>query len=226
MRYLLAFVVLLTGCAQGLNQTTTGTLAGGTLGAGLGAIIGGATGHAGPGIAIGAAAGALGGALVGNSLDSQDRENQALRDNVSRQQAELDANRRLLDELRRKGADARITDRGVVINLPDVLFEFNQSRLTSDAMATVSDISSVLRKDPNRMIRVEGHTDNVGSVEYNDRLSQRRADRVANELEQGGISSRNLSVVGYGESRPVASNATSAGRQRNRRVEVIVENAR
>jgi outer membrane protein OmpA-like peptidoglycan-associated protein len=220
-------VVLLASCSAqdyGVNNTAGSAIAGTALGAGLGAIVGSQTGHAGPGIAIGAAAGALGGALVGNSLDSQARENQALAGRVEEQRAQIEENKRLLEELRRRGADARITDRGVVVNLPDVLFEFDRAALTQDAKGTVDEIAGVIRKSPNRRISVEGHTDRIGSDSYNQRLSERRAESVAGALERDGVSRSQLSVRGFGKSHPVATNDTAAGRARNRRVEVIIEN--
>lgn len=218
-------VLQLCGCAGQMNNTTAGTLTGGTLGAGLGAIIGSTTGHAGPGIAIGAAAGALSGALIGNSVDANERENEAIRQGALRQQESIDANRRLLDELRSRGADARISDRGVVINLPDVLFEFDRADLTYDAGRTVQDIADVLQRTPDRTISIEGHTDSIGSDLYNQRLSERRAQRVAEALDRSGVRPSQLRVHGYGESNPIASNESDVGRARNRRVEVIVENA-
>ena len=225
-RSILSFVVLafaLQGCAQGLNNTAGGALGGSALGAGLGAIVGNQAGNPGAGIAIGAAAGALGGALIGNSLDSQAEERRKAEVQVSRNQEQIEENRRILDELRARGADAYSTNRGIVVNLPDVLFEFNRAQLTSDAEVTVGEITNVLRKT-GRSISVEGHADAVGSENYNYRLSERRAETVANELTRGGIPSRAIRVHGYGESQPIASNDTERGRARNRRVEVVLEN--
>lgn len=217
------FALGLSGCANQYNRATTGALTGSALGAGLGAIIGSTTGHAGPGIAIGAAAGALGGALLGNSFDSNDRESARVRDRLDRQQREIDDNERLLRELRERGADARMTKRGVVVNLPDVLFGFDRAELTPDSHSIVREISSVLKKHPNTEISVEGHTDAVGSDAYNDRLSERRARAVASELDRSGVDGRRIRTRGFGESRPIASNNTAVGRERNRRVEVVLE---
>lgn len=216
-----AYVV--SGCSGQMNKTTAGTLTGGTLGAGLGAIIGDQTGHAGPGIAIGAAAGALGGALLGNQLDQVDEEHAATRSRIENNQRMIDENRQLIEELKLRGADVRSTDRGVVVNLPDVLFEFNKHNLTQGAKRTVGDIAGVL-KGTERIISVEGHTDSVGSVSYNKQLSVDRAESVARELENGGISGTKMRVRGFGEGRPIATNEESEGRARNRRVEVIIEN--
>ncbi len=223
--FLLFTFFVVTSCAQPPNRATTGALAGGALGAGLGAIVGNQAGHhAGEGVAIGAAAGALGGALIGNALDSQANEREALQEKISRQEEQIAENRKLIDALRRRGADVRDSKRGVVINLPDILFRFDRYDLTPEAHRTIREISEVLRDVHGRHIAVEGHTDSVGGVDYNLRLSENRAQSVSRELERNGISSRDLSDRGFGEGQPIATNNTDAGRARNRRVEVIVEN--
>lgn len=223
--FLLLISFLVVGCAQtGLNKTAGGALTGSALGAGMGAIIGSQSGHAGPGIAIGAAAGALGGALLGNQLDAADRDNQALADRSQRNQQMLDENRRLIEELRSRGADVRSSDRGVVVNLPDILFAFDSDVLTREAVRTIDEIADVISKVEGRNIAVEGHTDSIGSVEYNKDLSLRRARSVASELKQSGVRGSSMIVRGFGEGAPIATNNSEAGRSRNRRVEVIVEN--
>lgn len=212
------------GCAQPLNKSTQGALAGSALGAGLGAIVGSQSGHAGPGIAIGAAAGALGGALIGNTLDAGDQEEAAVRRQLGEQDRQLEENRRLIEELRKRGADVYGSRRGVVINLPDILFEFDRAELTREAYRTIGEISDVLRDVKGRGIAVEGHTDSVGTMIYNKRLSVDRARNVARALEGSGVSRAQLSVRGYGEGHPIATNNSDRGRARNRRVEVIIEN--
>lgn len=221
----IALVALLTSaCAQtGINKTAGGALGGSALGAGLGAIVGNQAGNTGAGVAIGAAAGALGGALIGNSLDETDRANQQLSGQINRNQELLEENQRLIDELRKRGADVRSSKRGVVINLPDILFEFDRANLTPEAHRTIGEIADVL-KDVRRPIAVEGHTDSVGSVSYNKDLSVRRAESVAGELRRDGVGGGQMHVTGFGEGSPIATNNTDAGRARNRRVEVIVEN--
>jgi len=222
------FVLLLsvTSCTNYQpNKATTAGLAGGALGAGLGAIVGNQAGHhAGAGVAIGTAAGVLGGALIGHQLDQQDQANESLAGQINRNQELLDENRRLIDELRRRGADVRSSSRGVVINLPDILFEFDRANLTPEAYRTLGGISEVLRGVQGRTLAVEGHTDSVGTVTYNKDLSVRRAQSVANELSHEGVPSSQMRVTGFGEGSPIATNNTDAGRARNRRVEVIVEN--
>ena len=223
--FLVAVSFFLTACSQtGLNKTTTGTLGGGAVGAGLGAIVGSQTGHAGPGIAIGTALGALGGALVGNQLDRQDSQTAALQDRADRQKQQLEENRRLIEELRQGGADAYASSRGVVVNLPDVLFHFDSTDLTYEARDSISEIARVTQKVKGRKIAIEGHTDSIGGVMYNKDLSIRRARSVAQELSYNKVERRRMNVVGYGESVPLASNNSEAGRAKNRRVEVIIEN--
>ncbi|MDD2941391.1 MAG: OmpA family protein [bacterium] len=220
------FVVALSlsACAGGVNKTTAGALGAGAAGAGLGAIIGSQTGHAGAGTAVGAAAGILGGALLGNQLDEQDRRSAAANSRLDEQDRRLEENRRLIEELRRRGADAWSSDRGVVINLPDVLFEFDRSDLTRDAHYTIEEIAEVINGVRDRQIAVEGHTDSIGSVTYNRDLSTRRARAVARGLESKGVPAGQMVVRGYGEGAPIATNNSEAGRARNRRVEVIIEN--
>ena len=217
-------IILFAGCARQFSNAEKGALAGGTIGAGTGAIIGSATGHAGPGIAIGAGLGALSGALLGNTADQTENENRAVEDRITQNQALLDENKRLIDELRSRGADVRSTDRGVVINLPDILFEFDRANLTPEAKRTISEITDVILNVKDRSIAIEGHTDSVGTVVYNKQLSEKRAGNVASELQYRGIPRRQVTVRGFGEGAPIATNNSEMGRSRNRRVEIIIEN--
>lgn len=213
------------GCDnQGLRAREKGALTGAALGAGLGAIVGNQTGDTGPGVAIGAAIGALSGALIGNEIDNQDAVVDERERRVAEQEGLIEENKRLIEELRKRGTDARGTDRGVVVNLPDVLFEFDSARLTAEARKNAREIAEVVRDLEDRRVSVEGHTDSVGTIPYNQRLSQERARAVASELMANGVSKRRVSTQGFGESDPIASNKTDYGRQRNRRVEVVIEN--
>lgn len=216
--------VAVAGCSQGLGSTETGALTGGALGAGLGAIIGHESGHTGAGVAIGSAAGILAGGLLGAQQEQTETQLAERESRMREHEQVLEENRRLIAELRAKGADVRDTDRGVVVNLPDVLFDFNKASLTPAARATARDIAVAVKGVSDRDITVEGHTDAVGTNEYNLRLSKDRARSVADALVDNGVSSKRLYVRGLGESQPIASNTTSAGRQRNRRVEVVIEN--
>lgn len=120
---------------------------------------------------------------------------------------------------------ARQTDRGIVVTVGDVLFDTGQATLQPGAVDEVVRLGTFLRENPDRAVRIEGHTDSTGSSATNMVLSQRRADAVADTLVASGIPRSRVVAVGYGPDAPVASNATAAGRQQNRRVEVVIENA-
>ncbi len=221
----LVALISFAGCEnQQFGAREKGALMGGALGAGLGAVVGNQTGHPGAGVAIGSAFGALAGGTLGHTVDGQQRENDQRQSRLDSQERELAENRKLIQELKAAGADVRTTDRGVVVNLPDVLFEFGKANLTSSARRSVADIADAVKNVSGRKISVEGHTDSVGSVGFNQRLSEDRAYTVADALVDRGISKRTIAVKGFGESRPVATNSTASGRERNRRVEVIIEN--
>lgn len=221
--FLIVALLIFSAC-ENVRSREKGALAGGALGAGLGAIIGNQTGSSGAGVAIGSAIGALSGAMIGNSIDNTEDMLNERDSQLSLQEREIEENRRLIEELKARGTDVRSTERGVVVNLPDVLFEFDSARLTGAAQNTVGEIADVLESAPDRKISVEGHTDAVGTVEYNQRLSEDRARTVANGLITSGLPRRRVTTRGYGESQPIASNRTDSGRARNRRVEVIIEN--
>ena len=227
----LVAVAFLAGCSQPLTTREKGTLTGAGLGSATGAIIGAATGSPGAGAAIGGAMGAVGGAVVGDQLQKREEVAGEQQQVIERQQQELARNRALLEELKRQNLEARETERGVVVNLPDVLFDFGRADLTSPAQAKVRDIAEALNNQAQgRRIAIEGHTDSVGSDAYNLGLSERRAEAVAAALESGGVESRRLTTRGYGKRYPVAPNTNPdgtdnpAGRSKNRRVEVVIEN--
>lgn len=222
---ILIAVVTLSGCQDAqFRSREAGALGGAALGAGLGAIVGNQVGSPGAGIAIGSAFGALAGGVLGNESDKRNDQLSERDRMIQQQQRQLDENRRLIEELRRRGADAHSSERGVVVNLPDILFEFNKARLTPEAVRTAHEITEVLRSAQDRLISVEGHTDSMGTVAYNQHLSEQRARSVASELVASGVSRQRISTRGFGESAPIASNSTEDGRQRNRRVEVIIQN--
>jgi OmpA-OmpF porin, OOP family len=119
---------------------------------------------------------------------------------------------------------ARQTDRGLELTLSDVLFEFDKANLTPGALRSLAPLVTFLRENPDRTISIEGHTDSLGSDAYNQQLSQHRAEAVRDFLVQSGISADRITARGMGKSYPVASNATEAGRQQNRRVEMVISN--
>lgn len=117
---------------------------------------------------------------------------------------------------------ARRTDRGLVLTLGDVLFTSGRADLKAGATGNLNKLVAFLNRYPDRTVAIEGYTDSVGSEDYNQGLSERRADAVKSYLAGQGISSIRLSASGKGESAPVAGNDSAAGRQQNRRVEVII----
>lgn len=118
------------------------------------------------------------------------------------------------------------TDRGVVVTLGDVLFDTGKATLKPGAYTTVDRLATVLKEDQSRKVLIEGHTDNVGSDEYNQELSERRAQAVQAALFERGVAASQISTVGKGETTPVASNDNAAGRQQNRRVELVFQEDR
>jgi outer membrane protein OmpA-like peptidoglycan-associated protein len=142
----------------------------------------------------------------------------------AREQAEKDAvalRARLKDQLNLI-LSTRDTARGLIVNMSDVLFDFNQATLKPGAREKLARVSGILLAYPSLRVAVEGHTDSIGTDEYNLKLSQRRADAVRDYLTSNQINSANVQSVGLGKANPVASNDTGAGRQENRRVEMVV----
>lgn len=150
----------------------------------------------------------------------------AARSEADRAKQDADLARQQADDLARQIAElnAKETDRGLVVTLGDLLFETGKSELKGGAASNLSKLSAFLNKYPDRTIVIEGHTDSVGSDDYNESLSQRRANSVQQFLLAQGIAANRLSASGKGENFPVASNDSSSGRQMNRRVEVIIAN--
>jgi len=221
-------LMVLSGCSGGaLTTREKGAGIGALGGAAAGGIIGAAVGHPGAGAAIGGAVGLGTGALIGDQLQGQDIKQAEQQKAIDQQRAEIERNRALIEELNRRNIEARETSRGVVVNLPSVNFEFDSADLTRDGRNRVNQIASIIKREaPNRRITVEGHASRESAAQeaYNQRLSERRANSVADEMERNGVDSRNLSSRGLGTRAPIASNETEAGRQQNRRVEVIIEN--
>lgn len=224
---LLLLVALVgAGCAAGgPTKRETGALGGAALGALAGAVIGHQTGNAGAGAAIGGALGGLGGAVVGDQIEAGDQR-------LDAQDQELAKNRALIEELKRKNLDVHETDRGVVVNLPDILFDFGKSSLAGEARSKIGDVADTLNGPAvrRRQVSVEGHTDSIGSVRANQDLSERRAEAVASALENERVNPDRIATRGFGKKYPIAPNQRSdgsddpRGRAKNRRVEVIIEN--
>jgi outer membrane protein OmpA-like peptidoglycan-associated protein len=117
---------------------------------------------------------------------------------------------------------ARPTDRGLVLTLGDTLFATGKSEIKSGATANLDRLTAFMNEYPKRTAAIEGYTDSMGSDEMNQSLSERRADAVKRYLIDQGVGSARLTSTGRGESSPVADNESAAGRQQNRRVEVVI----
>ena len=215
----------------GLRQSTAGAITGALLGAASGALIGNTTDDAGPGAAIGAGVGAASGYLIGRQIETRATALTGQHQLLEQQRQELARNSALLEELKRRRLEVRETERGVVVNLPDVLFTFDSIWLTEPARSAVAHIATTLRNHAQgRRVSIEGHTDALGSESYNMKLSQGRAQAVAHTLQSEGVYGLQLITHGYGEKYPIAPNRNTdgsdnpAGRAKNRRVEVVIEN--
>jgi outer membrane protein OmpA-like peptidoglycan-associated protein len=125
-----------------------------------------------------------------------------------------------------KDLQGKKTERGVVVTLGDVLFDTGKATLKPGAYTTIDRLATVLKQDANRKVLIEGHTDNVGTDEYNQGLSERRAASVQAALFERGVEASQISTVGKGETTPVAGNDNPAGRQQNRRVELVFQEDR
>jgi outer membrane protein OmpA-like peptidoglycan-associated protein len=138
-------------------------------------------------------------------------------------QEQIEARRRMQEALG-KVAETRETARGLIVNLPDILFDFDKAALRPQGREVLSKIAGILLVAHGYTLKLEGHTDNVGSDAYNQQLSERRAASVRDYLAQSGVSSAIMTSVGLGESQLVSSNRTAEGWQQNRRVEIVIEN--
>ena len=156
-------------------------------------------------------------------LQARDRESQLNTELAGDARRAVDAAQSRADSLEAQLADLKLqkTERGLVLTLGDVLFDTNRSTLKSGAYGTLDRLATALREKSGRRVLIEGHTDNVGSDETNQELSQRRAQSVLSALTQRGVAGDQLTAIGKGEGFPVASNDDANGRQSNRRVELI-----
>ncbi len=141
---------------------------------------------------------------------------------LARKEAELASEQ--AQSLRRQleNLQLRQTESGVVVTLGDVLFETGQAELREEARSSLVEVVDLLQSEPEKKIRIEGHTDSVGSAEANLTLSQRRADSVLDTLAELGVDRARVTTTGMGEDFPIATNDTEEGRSRNRRVDVIL----
>ncbi|MBT8418769.1 MAG: OmpA family protein [Silicimonas sp.] len=204
-----ASLLALTACSdpayrQGGERQRTGQ--GAAIGAAVGGLLG-ATRESGSdrvrNAAVGAAIGAAAGAAIGYSLDQQAAE---LRNDFGNGQI-----------------DVINTGNELIVRMPEaILFATDSASLNSQLRSDLFVLSDSLQKYPQSTVTVTGHTDSTGTAAYNQDLSQRRARSVASVLQQGGVAGSRLRVVGAGESQPIATNQTAAGRAQNRRVDITI----
>jgi outer membrane protein OmpA-like peptidoglycan-associated protein len=154
--------------------------------------------------------------------DSEERGARTEVELAAEKKARADADRRASDALAKLAA-VRSDDRGMIITLSgSVLFASNKSTLLPAARSRLEQVADVLLEEPDRDLRIEGHTDSKGSDDYNRRLSQQRADAVRSALVGRGYPSEHIQTEGMGETQPVGDNTSSEGRANNRRVEIVV----
>lgn len=180
------------------------------------------------GAAIGAAVGAVLG--IATSDDKKDRKSRALKGagigalaggGVGYYMDVQEA--KLRQRLENTGVSVTRSGDNIILNMPsNITFEVDKSYVKPSFVETLDSVSLVLKEYTSTMIEVAGHTDSTGSDAYNQRLSQERADAVRQVLISQGVQAVRIDTVGYGESRPIASNSTPAGRQQNRRVELTL----
>ena len=121
--------------------------------------------------------------------------------------------------------ETRETARGLIMEMPDVLFDFNKYSLKPAAREKLAKVSGILLAYPDLKVQVEGHTDSIGTEEYNQKLSEERADAVKSYLVTQNVQDNNVTAEGYGKNDPIADNSTASGRAKNRRVELVVSGA-
>lgn len=201
--FTLATISVLASCSsyKKLNKSNKGAIIGTAGGAAAGAVIGKIAGNTALGTIIGAAVGGGTGAIIGRHMDKQ------------------------AAEIKKQVPDAKVerVGEGIEVEFSSaVLFGFDQSALTTTANSTLNQLIIILNKYPNTNLEVQGHTDSLGTVEYNNQLSIKRATNVANYLTGNGIANSRITIKAFGPSAPKYTNLTDEGRQQNRRVEFLI----
>lgn len=201
---LLSFTLLLTlsfAACSNWSKTLKGTTIGAGAGALAGAIIGKAAGNTTTGVIVGAAVGGATGAAIGNYMDRQARELEEDLENAT---------------VERVGEGIKITfDSGI-------MFDTDSYALREQSKDDIADLAEILQKYEDTNILFGGHTDSRGTEEYNQELSEERAKSVAEFAAFTGVDAERMTIIGYGETDPIATNETTEGMQQNRRVEVAI----
>jgi len=197
---LVSLLLSLMSCSS-LNKKETGAIIGAGAGGVVGGVIGNQTGSTARGAIIGAAVGGTVGAIIGHQMDQQAKE---LKQNIP-------------------GATVTRVGEGIAVTFASgLLYDFDSDQIRADAAGNLRALAQSLDKYPNTNLTIVGHTDSVGTEEYNQALSQRRATAASNYLVSQGVSASRLTAIGRGESEPISAENTDAGRQLNRRVEVAI----
>jgi len=149
-------------------------------------------------------------------------ESEKARQDAQRAEQDKEQTRARLMQQLNQVLETRESARGLIVSMPDVLFDFNKYTLKTEARERLAKVSGILMAYPGLNVKVEGYTDNIGSEEYNQKLSDQRAETVRGFMVSQGVSPDIITAQGFGESQPVASNDSAAGRSKNRRVELVV----
>lgn len=186
---------------QNSSSTTKGAVIGTTAGAGIGALIGNKAGNTAVGAIAGAVIGGAAGTLIGRKMDKQAKE---IENSVA-------------------GAEVEQVGEGILVKFDSgILFDFNSSALKGTAKENIGKLVETLNKEPDTEILVLGHTDNVGSLSANQKVSEARANAVKNFAVSSGLAASRIDTEGKNYSEPIADNSTDAGRTQNRRVEIVI----
>jgi len=197
---LAAFSMLAASCSS-LTKTQKGAIIGTAAGGTIGALIGKKAGNTAVGAVVGGAIGGVAGAYIGRKMDRQ------------------------AEEIKRTVPGAEVIDagEGLIVKFDSgILFDTGKSDLKDAAKTNIQNLAATMKNNPETNIMVIGHTDAVGSDQFNMNLSQQRATAVKSYAAAQGIASSRLSTVGKGESEPIADNSTETGKSQNRRVEIVI----
>lgn len=197
---ILSLSLSISGCSQ-WSKTAKGGAIGSGAGAAAGAVIGKTLGNTAAGALAGAAVGGTVGAVIGRQMDKKAAE---LQENL-------------------ENAEIQRVEEGIAVSFDSgILFDFDSAKLRAEAMENLAQLAETMGEDDNTELLIVGHTDSVGDEAYNQNLSERRAAMAATFMGTQGIARSRIEVEGRGETEPIATNETEAGRQENRRIEVAI----